>query len=106
MRRSGSEAVFHSHIREELTWSNFVRFSPAAFRIEARSMIARPIMKATTGLAWWAGTESPGGNSGAGVAVSRTEVAVSVTEVTEASMHDCEPPNSKQMGGGREGKRI
>ena len=106
MRRSGSEAVFHSHIREELTWSNFVRLSPAAFRIEARSMMARPIMKATTGLAWWAGTESLGGNSGEGVADSKTEVAVSMTEVTEASMHNCEPSSSKQMGGGGKGKRI
>lgn len=33
------------------TWSNFVRFNPAAFSIEASSIMARPMMNATTGLA-------------------------------------------------------
>jgi hypothetical protein len=39
-----------------LTWSNFVRFKPAALSTEASKMIASPIINANTGLAWWLGT--------------------------------------------------
>lgn len=35
------------------TWSSFVRLSPAAFRMEARRMMERPMMKATTGWSEW-----------------------------------------------------
>ena len=42
-------------IQRYRTWSNFVRFKPAAFRMDAKRMIASPIMNATTGLSWWGG---------------------------------------------------
>ena len=41
------------------TWSSFVRFNPAAFSIEASSIIAKPMINATTGLTRCAGSGSP-----------------------------------------------
>ena len=41
-----------------LTWSSFVRFRPAAFKMEARMTMARPIINATTDPTWCAGTGS------------------------------------------------
>jgi hypothetical protein len=40
-----------------------VRFNPAAFMIEASVTMPRPMMNATTGLAWCAGTSSAGRRS-------------------------------------------
>ena len=37
---------------------NFVKFSPPAFKIDEKTTIDSPIMKATTGFEWCAGTSS------------------------------------------------
>ena len=34
------------------TWSNLVRFNPAAFKMDAKRTIASPMINATTGLPW------------------------------------------------------
>lgn len=57
---------------------------PAAFMIEASRIIERPIMKATTGLAWRAGAESSGVETF--VAEATTAAMVEDTVDAEVSM--------------------
>ncbi len=45
-------------------------------------------MKATTGLAWWAGTGSSGGSSGTAEEDVKVDVAVKVKDSVEVSMHN------------------
>lgn len=40
------------------TWSSFVRLRPAALRIDARRIMERPMINATTGFVWRTGTGS------------------------------------------------
>lgn len=63
-----------------LTWSSLVKFKPAALRMEASVIMASPMMNATTGLAWCAGTGSSRGTSGTAVGASEMEVAVRVAD--------------------------
>ena len=79
-----------------------MRFNPAALRMEARVTMARPIMKATTGLAWCAGTGSTAGISGVGVA-ARVEVAVATEESMQRQRR--ERRGRRREGEGDDGTR-
>ena len=65
------------------TWSNFVRFRPAALSIDASKMIASPMMNATTGFAWCAGTLAV---ESASFAISFVNSATAAVRVDVVSM--------------------